>query len=1372
MKFDVFLSHNSVEKPAVEGIAEKLKREAIEPWLDKWCLTAGGNWQDELAAGLLSSSSCAVFVGASGIGEWAKLEFQLATDRMAKEQDFRVFLVLLPGLPTPFDSSLLPPFLTTRTWVDLRQGINDPRAFQQLVNAIKGLAFGSEIPIEPRDDVCPYRGLQTFEAKHAEFFFGRDADIQRLVERLKTTRLLAVVGPSGSGKSSLVRAGLLPALEKGALQGSDAWAIHVFTPGARPLTQLVANLQRLYPRAAAGDTLDELNADARAFHLQTATALADRPSAERAVWVVDQFEEVFTLCQDESERRQFIANLLYAALAPGGRSVVVFTMRADFYQKCAAYPELSAQIIGQQFLVSPMSVEGLRQAIQEPAWRVGLDFEPGLVETILDDVESQPGALPLLEHALLELWVRRRARLLTLEAYRETGGVGGAIAKRADAIYESFDAERQAIVRRVMLRLTQPGEGTEDTRRRATMSELITHAGEADKVASVVQALADARLVMTDSNADTETVDVSHEALIRSWPRLRHWIDEDRAGLRILRRVTEAAQEWQKANEDESLLFRGARLAQALELRERNEATLNDLERKLLTASAELRDREQRAARLRTRRVIIGLVIALTLISTALIYAIIQSRRASQRETEARSRELAANAAAQLSVNPELALILAIEAAKTWHSTETENTLRQVLARAPVHRFRAVAPALLTGPGPIFSPDGKNILIAFGPLVELYDTETGRSTSQLEESGAVSGVAYSPDGKLIATTTAEGAAHIWDAITGRRVAQQLGAMDERRDETSPLDYGLPVFSPDSRFLVVGGKNFSRVLEAGGGAVTAEIAGRHPTFSRDGKFLMTGRGEIGTIRGATLYIYDAAYLNNAGNLKPLAEIPTMMSFSDGRAIGAFSPDGMRAFVIQNKVLDVFDIKRKRLEDGSRIPTKGRAVFYGAGDATAFTFSPDGKLLALATTEMLQLMDTSTWGKVVLATYPTAQGTSLSFSPDGRFLLATDDQAHLYDVRSKRLLAEFGVINRGGLESAEFSPDGKYVLTQSDEGTVRLWDLNPWRAVADSDSRVVSTDSASILSAGLSPEGKIFITTGHSLDGGGSTVRVWEPASGLVISEIRLPAALSSVKLSPDGKLVLTADNEKVRTWDLSSGRVLLELKIDGLEGAQFNPNGKFIATRSRLLIQLWDAYSGQPRGELKAEPPLMRTALSTSGKLVLMADGRGTQIWDISGNQAVKVHSDFLDSLSFSPDDKLILGKWDYLEVRDASIGRVISEFRGNMDILRSAAFSPDGNFVVTASEPTTDKGILETASEVQIWDVSSGNNIYDFLDHSQSVRFAKFSPDGRYVLAADYDGTVRVYACDLCVSHDELLKLAQKRRVRELTPDERARYQL
>ncbi|HKQ51189.1 MAG TPA: TIR domain-containing protein, partial [Pyrinomonadaceae bacterium] len=814
-RFAVFLSHNSREKPTVERIAEKLKRAQLEPWLDKWCLTPAGDWQDELAAGLRACSACAVFVGPHGIGSWEDLEYKLAVDRMAKDRSFRVFLVLLPGLPEPFDTSQLPPFLSTRTWVDLRKGIEDARSFQSLVNAIKGLPLGPERPIETRDDACPYRGLRPFDEEHAEYFFGREGDIQRLIEKLKTTRFLAVLGASGSGKSSLVRAGVVPRLKRGVLPESDTWTIRVFTPTAYPLSNLAANLLRLYPQQSMNRTLDELNEDERTLHLAVQLATAERPAGERVVWVVDQFEEIFTLCNDEKERAQFLANLLYAAFIPGGRNAVVLTLRADFYQRCASYPELSELIAAHQFLVSPMDEENLKQAIEEPAWQVGLEFEQGLVETILDDIQSQPGALPLLEHALLELWERRRGLMLTLEAYRESGGVEGAIAKRADAIYDSFTPEQQQIVRRIMLRLTQPGEGTEDTRRRATMDELVTRMGENKAVEDVTQTMANARLLTTDEEPGKQVVEVSHEALIRGWPRLRKWIEEDRAGLRILRRLTEAAREWQPTK-DESLLYRGAHLAQASEWRERNETALNELEREFLDASMAAR----RAVERRRKMVIIGLAAGFIVAVILAVFAIFQWRRADQQAQIALARQLASESYAQMENRPDLGLLLGVEANRVQEIFGARRTLLLDML------YREHLSIYLHGPADrvnkvVFSPDGKLLAGASGGAsgrdnsVWLWDVASGQpvGTPLAGHQSQVNCVAFSPDGKLLASGDSNGGIIVWDVAT----RQPLGSpLTGHRDAVYSL-----AFSADSKILASGG--FYHETEATGEIYLWDVA---------------------------------------------------------------------------------------------------------------------------------------------------------------------------------------------------------------------------------------------------------------------------------------------------------------------------------------------------------------------------------------------------------------------------------------------------------------------------------------------------------------------------------------------------------------------
>jgi ABC-type sugar transport system ATPase subunit len=559
LRFDVFLSYNSADVRDVEWIAGRLRDEGFQLWLDRWSLTPGGNWQQEIIQGLSASRACAVFVGPRGLSGWAREELEVAQNRAAKDPGFRLFMVLLPDAKLD-DPNLA--FLANRQWVDFRAGIDSPRAVDDLVAAITGVALRPLALLGARD-VCPYRGLEVFDEEHAEFFFGRDGDIARVVEKLKDGRFLAVLGPSGCGKSSLVRAGMVPALKQGALSGSQAWTVRVMTPGARPLEMLAAQLRSLFPGESMQRTLDGLRADERSLDLAVALALVEQPADERLVLVVDQFEEVFTLCADEVERTAFLANLCYASTIPDGRIVVVVAMRADFYHRCAAYPQLAALMAARQFLVSPFSLDGLRQVIERPAWRAGLELETGLVETILDDVADRPGSLPLLEDVLLEVWQHRAGRTLTLAAYVDGGGVQGALAQRANTIYERLTPVQQQVARRVLLRLVQPGEGAEDTRRRAETSELLTHPDQEADLEAVVKALTDARLLTTsrDEISGARVVEVAHEALIRGWPRLRAWIDEHREMLRAHRRLTEAASEWDTNGRDEGFLYRGARLA-------------------------------------------------------------------------------------------------------------------------------------------------------------------------------------------------------------------------------------------------------------------------------------------------------------------------------------------------------------------------------------------------------------------------------------------------------------------------------------------------------------------------------------------------------------------------------------------------------------------------------------------------------------------------------------------------------------------------------------------------------------------------------------------------------------------------------------------
>ena len=490
-----------------------------------------------------------------------------------------------------------------------------------------------QLPPEPGDP--PYRGLHYFDEADADHFLGREALTARLAGRLRAERFLAVIGASGSGKSSVVRAGLLPALRRGqqladgALppDGSDRWLIRVMTPTAHPLDALAAALLPGTESAAVSELRDKLAAAPDTLAAFAAPALG--PAHPRLLLVVDQFEELFTLSRHEEERRAFINNLV-TAVTGDAPVLVVIVLRADFYAHCAQYDGLRELVSHQQEYIGAMSREELFRVIVLPAARAEWQIQEGLVEQMLDDVGDEPGALPLLSHALLETWQRRRGRTMTLSGYREAGGVHGAIAKTAETVFRRrLSPEQQPIARMIFVRLTELGESadgeTPDTRRRAQFDELITRATDAPMLEAVLSILVDSRLVMTDiiPPAETKVVEVAHEALIREWPTLRDWLNAGRAGLIRHRRLTADVNDWLALGRDPGALYRGARLEQTLAWTASPPDPLSVVEQEFLDASRTAAGEEaRRAQRLssatRNQRILIG-VAAVLLIGAILV---------------------------------------------------------------------------------------------------------------------------------------------------------------------------------------------------------------------------------------------------------------------------------------------------------------------------------------------------------------------------------------------------------------------------------------------------------------------------------------------------------------------------------------------------------------------------------------------------------------------------------------------------------------------------------------------------------------------------------------------------------------------------------
>jgi WD40 repeat protein len=1290
--FDVFLSHNSRDKPIVERAAERLRRAGLEPWLDLWALSPGGRWQEELAAGMRASSACAYFVGPNGEGDWEREELALAVDRAALDRRFRLFPVLLPGVPEPYDRTTLPPFLATRTWVDLRRGIDDTRAFQGLVNAVKGIPFGPAVPLVARDDACPYRGLQTFDESHADLFFGRDGDIQAVLEQLKASRFLAVLGPSGSGKSSLVRAGVIPALRRGAIRGSDGWTIEVVRLGGRPLETLAARLIELDVSESMHRTVDELERDDRTLHLASTLFVARRPASTRLVWVIDQAEELFTLGQDDAQRAQLIANLVYAASIPDGPAAVILTLRADFYSRCAAYPALAALLAGHQYLVGPMDEAGLRAAVEDPARAVGLEFESGLVDTILGDVASAPGTLPLLEHALFELWERRRGGMLTLEAYRETGGVQGAIAQRAETIYDRFDAPQQAIARRALLRLTQAGEGTEDTRRRATLREVAGLADEAQPVEEVVRNLADARLLTTSADQQTgeRWVDISHEALIRGWPRLRGWLDEDRAGLRVHRRITEAAEEWERLGRDDGVLYRGARLAGAAEWRTANEGLLNGLEREFLDASVALQERERAGRERVRRRVTLAALTTATIFLLLAVFSAVQWQDANRQRDDAKelrqdavtaqqqaererdvalARQLAARAGNFLT-RPDQGLLLSLEANLSLDANRlsAEPDVRGSLLSA-LTNTRLATYLLHTGYSQValaLSPDGEVLATSGGNRTILWHVARRAPIGEpLQHEGVVWSVAFSPDGGTLATGTQTGAVVLWDVASQEPIGKPL------------LGHSGAVYSV--------------------------------AFTPDGATLASG-SEDGTVA-----LWDVAHF------APIAQAVQ----GDGDAVDtvAVSPDGetlasggVGGTVVLWNVPSLAPIS-KPLGDP-------RGVIW------SIAFSPDGKILASGDRSgTVVLWDVASQTPIGERIKQAGGISSLAFSSDGEALAvgSADGTIVLWDVASRDPIGEPLRAHAGAVGRVLFSPDSKTLVSGSEDGTVIMWDIANPAPIADA----VHDHSGAVQSVAFSPDGKILALS-HS----GRNVVLWDIAKHAPIDK---PLSVVSVAFSPDGEVLASGTNTgEIVLWDVGSPAPFVEQHL-GLSVA-FSPDGKILAcifnSGDNGRIVLFDVKSRSPIGELLRQSHRFKSlAFSPDGSLLASLTYSGTIVmWDVA-SQAPNSEPFSGRSFAFSPDGAwlAVAGDGRYVHIWDVAHRARTGEPLQHDSRVTSVAFSRDGE-TLAAGTATGAIVLWDTASSVPIGEPLRG--------HSGPVNSVAFSPDGATLVSGGEDETTILWSVD------------------------------
>jgi WD40 repeat protein len=1160
---------------------------------------------------------------------------------------------------------------------ELAGKVIDLQVVREQAQALAGPATPARVSAE---GICPFKGLASFEPADAEYFFGRERVVAELVAHVVGVGFLGIVGPSGSGKSSVLRAGLLPALAGGVLPGSERWRRLLLRPGERPLDEL-----RRVLVSGAEDPLVE--------------ALDALPANERLLLAVDQLEELFTACRSEAERAAFADALARAAADPEGRAVVVVALRSDFYGRFAGYPRLAELLGANQVLVGPMQASELRRVVELPAGRVGLRVEPQLADALVDDVEGEPGALPLLSTALLELWQKRQDNTLALAAYRESGGVHGAVARLAEATYARIPDGRKQLVRAIMLRLVGEGEGDIPVRRRAALAELDLERNR--DAAEVLATLADSRLVTVGEGF----VEVAHEALLREWPRLRGWIEEDAEGRRLHRHITEAATEWDAAGRDQGELYRGARLAAALEWSADHALDLNEVEREFVTESREVTEHETQRARRTNRRLRALLAGVAVLLAAALaggIFAVIQRGEARDAETA----QLAQRLGAQALVEEDLdrSLLLARQAVAIDDSPQTRSYLLSDLLRAPA----------VTG-------------VMHG------------------ESDILHGIAVSPDGRTLAVADLDAGLLFFDARTYERIGEPLPV----RGEAESVAY-----SPDGETVAVASGRRIRLIDARTRAnlAAARVVKRgfvsRMAFTKDGSQLVVAVADPVSL-AASMTVRDATTLAAAGP-------PIEPDHFAGAYVGSyFEPPGF-ALMPDGRSLVIATDEHELVwwELRSRAPT--RRLEIGAGHH-ALAVSPDAGTIAVGIERGIQLVDTRS-GAVRTATGQLDGAPSwLLFSRDGETVVSTsqDGTVALWDVGDRRAGGTLRERLRGHSRSVQqpvFSPDGETLYTVSHDGTAIAWDIGGKRGL---ERHFTFTHAALANRAGydghpgsFSPDGRL-LALGLKDQG----IRLWDatdltPAGRPLLETRGLVYALA---FAPDGRTLAAGTvGGETTLWDVESQSLLRRLPVRPgvVTGVSFSADGTLLATAGPEGVDLWDVATGEALGTIALGVPAGDVAFGPTGSTLAFVRERsvGTaEVWDAARRSRIATLSvgtvrsvggvSVATAIAFSPDGRaLATGGLDdpIVRVWDVRTGKLIRELDQGTAGAFTLDFSADGRtLAVSGFEPVA-----------SLWDVATGARIGPTLTAGSRRAEIDLSPDGRELLMTAADGRGAIWDVD------------------------------
>jgi WD40 repeat protein/DNA-binding SARP family transcriptional activator len=1101
---------------------------------------------------------------------------------------------------------------------------------------------------------CPYLGLAAYDLADADWFFGRDREVADCLAIVARTGFLAIVGASGSGKSSLARAGVAPALRR------DDRPVTVVTPGHDP--------DAAFGGAAPGSVL-----------------------------LVDQLEALFVLCDDGEARAQFIAAIgAWSVIAP-----VIVTLRGDHLSTVAEFPDLAARVQDGLFLLGAMGESQLRAAIEVPATKVGLRLEPGLVDLLVRDVLGEPGALPLLSHALAETFERREGPVLTVAGYRAVGGVQGAVARAADSVIESLPPAGRRAAKDLFLRLVTATDLSEPVRQRIPRAALAAD----PTTEAVLDALVRTRLVISDQ----ETVEVAHEAVCRAWPRLRDWLDEDRDGIRIHQHLTRAAQDWEQSVHESSELYRGARLAAAFEWAS-GDVELNPSERAFLEASAAQRDADERAARdqlkrqqranRRLRGALVGVGVVLVFALIAGLVALRQriraddqadlarseaeradteaerandqaeradgqarradseAERAEQQRVEADAARLAAQSGQLQAGQLPLAQLLAVEAYRLDSSPATFSGL--LTAANGVPALRGYVQGQSAHLGLAFDPTGGTAITvahALGNELAVFDVEQ-RAFERfvpIPPLVRVDDVALTPD-RTTLVACGDGQLVMLDPKSFRRRGPPIDVGDD------DLYCSLAV-SPDSSLASAASgvaqgdrEGEIRVIRISDGSLAGPvipIPGDVETpavFSADGRRLAeamfphgVGQWEVATGRptgpavivppppetgvsvpmaSAVAYSPDGRILavgDTAGNVQFLAAgtlEPVGLSLDVGedelREL-AFSSDSRRLAVGSTAgAVQIFDVEQRRWITaplrGQGNPISGLA--FGSGDRTVLAVSRDGSIAIYDAAGRPGIGRVFSYGaNADHATLETA------VSPDGRLVAAThaDGAVTVWDLATGAAVGPGLSFDGGGSVAVAFSPDGHLLAVGHGNGGVTIWRTDTWEAV---EPGIKVPGDSFVVRLTFSPDGRM-LAAGNERP---PTVGIYDVASHRRVGRyLRLhglaETLLRGMAVSPDGAKLVTVEQfgARVVVWDVLTGRVTQSIVAEQAMGAVFQPDGaKLLVAEAAGVVEVFDLETGHAVGEPYAglERPIVDVQVSADGRLLAAntSDGQA-RLWD-------------------------------------------------------------------------------------------------------------------------------------------------------------------